>query len=165
MIKHPIANTLSGIPVYVDLIKSAASVSIAQQPHLANLIKEALETEKISGDSVALEHDFGRNIGNSDVVKTTDKDTILYAKRAKQDSFARFVKRRPPAPSSCIAIFLKRDSDGEYELRDAWVGHIAPPFPGTEEETSESKTYWLDHALVLEGQAIQVRTLTKICPY
>jgi hypothetical protein len=165
MIKHPITTTLSGIPVYVDLIKSPASATIAQQPHLVHLIKEMLETVKVSGDTVSIEHDFGRNIGNTDVVSTTEKDTILYAKRTKHEAFARFVRRRTPAPSSFISIVLKRDDDGEYELRDTWVGNLTPPFPGTEEATDESKIYWLEHALILEGQPIQVRTLTKTCPY
>lgn len=165
MIKHPITNTLNGTPVYVDLIKSPASVSIAQQPHLVYLIKEALETTKVKGDTVTIEHDFGRNIGNSDVVKTTEKDTILYAKRIKHDTFSRFVKRRTSAPSPFISIVLKKDSDGEYVLYDTWVGKLAPPFPGAEDATDESKAYWEEHALVLEGQPIQVRTLTKTCPY
>jgi hypothetical protein len=165
MIKHPITTTLSGIPVYVDLITSPASATIAQQPHLVHLIKEMLETKKVSGATVSVEHDFGRNIGNSDVVLTTEKDTILYAKRVKRDTFARFVRRRMPAPSTFVSIVLLKDTDGEYELHDTWIGNLAPPFPGTTEATDESKAYWEDHALVLEGQPIQVRTLTKTCPY
>jgi hypothetical protein len=161
--KHPIANTLSGTPVYVDLINSAASSNIAQQPHLLGLVVELLRSTKITGASPSLEHDFGRNIGNSDIVKTTDKDIIVYAKRLKQDNFTRFVRRRMPTPTSFVSIELKKDSDGEYALTNAWIGRLAPPYP--QDETAKDDSYWSEHATVLEGQPIQLRTITTVSPY
>jgi len=163
--KHPITKTHKGIPIYVDLIKSPASTSISQQPHLVTLVKELLNATNLNKPTVVIEYDFGRNIGNCDVIETTEKDHIVYAKRVKQENFARFVRRRNPAPSTFITAVLKLDSDGEYELHDIWIGRSIPPMPGTELETKESKDYWANHALVFEGQSLQLRSLTTVCPY
>jgi hypothetical protein len=165
MIKHPIADTKDGIAVYVDLIKSPASVNISQQPHIVTLIKELLKSVAVAGGSVTLEVDFGRNIGNTDIVETTEKDHIVYAKRIKHDAFTRFVRRRTPKPTSFVTITLHKDTDGDYELFDAWIGRSVPPMPGGKDEAADSKDFWAHHALIIEGQSIQTRTLTLTCPY
>ena len=164
--KHPIGTTLNGTPVYVDLINSAASANISQQPHLVTLIKELLESTNVSGTAPTVEYNFGRNIGNTVIVQTTEKDTIIYAKRLKQETFTRFVRRRVPAPTTYITISLSKDGDGEYALANAWIGRLIPPFPADQEnEAQQSEAYWAQHALVLEGQPIQLRTVTQVYPY
>jgi hypothetical protein len=166
--KHPVTNTLDGTPVYVDLINSAASANIAQQPHLLGLVIELLRSKKVHGKNLTYEHDFGRNIGNTDIVSTTDRDTIVYAKRLKHETFTRFVRRRLPTPTTYVSVKLQKDSDGEYVLTDAWIGRLTPPYPGPEApEGAEQQidAYWADHAIVLEGQPIQLRTMTAVCPY
>ncbi len=165
MIKHPIATTKNGVAVYVDLIKSPASANISWQPHIATLAKELLQAIDITADRSTIEFNVGRTVGNCSIVETTAKDHILYAKRVNHDTYCRFVRRRAPEQTSYVTLVLKRDSDGEYELYDAWLGHNAPAIPGTEDETKQSKAYWENHALVVEGQPIQNRTLTTVCPY
>ncbi|HSD56195.1 MAG TPA: hypothetical protein VLA92_03515 [Candidatus Saccharimonadales bacterium] len=165
MIKHPLATTLSGMPVYVDLINSPASNTIAQQPHISKLISEVLAAIKPKGKSPVIEFDFGRTIGTCDVVATTDKDIVMYAKPLKQDAFFRFVRRRHPEQTQYLTISLRQDSNNEYELYDVWMGRDLPAAPGSERETAESKPFWNTHAWVLDSHPVQHKTLTTTQPY
>jgi len=163
--KHPVANTSDGAAVYVDLIQSPASISISRDPHIVTLIKELLAIKRIAGRTLTLEVDFGRNVGNTDIVETTEKDRVVYAKRLKQETFTRFVRSRIPLPTSFITIILRKDAAGDYELYDAWLGPNVPSLPGTTTETAESKDFWMNHAFVIEGQSLQTRSLTLTCPF
>ncbi|HSX17652.1 MAG TPA: hypothetical protein VLH86_06155 [Patescibacteria group bacterium] len=163
--KHPITSTRNGIPVYVDLVKSQAGAHIARQPYLLGLVKELLATITATEAEISIEHDMGRAVGYSYVVETTDKDNIVYAQRLHDDAYTRFVKNGTPLSTNYLSIVLRRDADGDYELDDAWVGRLNPPRPGSANETANSKVYWTKHAFVLDGQPIQLRTLTKVCPY
>lgn len=165
MIKHPVAATKDGTQVYVDLIKSPASTTISQQPHVVTLIREVLSTIAPQGKTSTIEFDFGRNIGNCEVVATTEKDHIMFAKPQGRDMFFRFVRRRQPEQTSFVTIVLKLDSDGDYELNDVWMGRDMPALPGSGGETDISKAYWETHAWVIEGFPLQNRTLTLTQPY
>jgi hypothetical protein len=164
--KHPIAHTKNGIPVYVDLIHSQAASHIAQQPRLLELVKEALKKASARGAEVSIEQDMGRAIGYNFVVETTDKDTVVYAQLMRETIYTRFVKNGKPAPTNYLTLVLRyNDDEGGYELHDTWIGHISPPRPGSENETESSKPYWATHAFVLDGQPLQLRTVTRDCPY
>jgi hypothetical protein len=163
--KHPIARTSNGVPVYVDLVRSQAAAHIAHQPHLLELVKELLQRTTVDGSDLRLDEDMGRNIGYSFVVETTEKDTILYAQPIRDDTYARFVKNGIPKTTQHLTVILKKDEDDKYELLDTWIGRLAPPRPGSTDETARSKTYWSNHAYVFDGQPIQLRTVTKVCPY
>jgi hypothetical protein len=114
---------------------------------------------------INIEYDMQRVIGYDFVVDTTDKDTVFYAQLLRDPIYTRFVKNGKPAPAQHLALILRKDEDGEYQLVDTWIGHISPPRPGSSNETPESKPYWERHALVSDNQSIQSRTLTKVCPY
>lgn len=161
---HPISSR-NDVHVYVNLTRSLAAARIAQQPHILTLAKELLDPLTLHGPKMTLEHDFGRIIGNTDVVETTDKDTIVYAKKYRQDTYCRFVRRRQMAPSQFLSMLMERDPQGNYELLDIWVGRQVPPFPGDHNARANSQAYWKDHALVIDGQALQLNTLTKAIPY
>lgn len=163
--KHPIGQTSNGIAVHVDLIRSQAAKHIAQQPHLLNLIAEALEQITLSGTDAKIEHDMGRVIGYNFVVKTTESDGVFYAQLLRDDTYTRFVKNGKPLPTQYLSMVLCRDEDGVYELNDAWIGRMSPPRPGTVDETAESKPYWSAHAIILGNESLQLRTITKVCPY
>jgi len=162
---HFIAATQNGDEIYVNLIHSAAAEHIAQQPHILTLAKELLATHTLTGEQVDIEHDFGRIIGNCEVVETTAKDTIVYAKLLKHANYSRFVRKRLLSPSSYLSMSIYRTPDGAYEITDIWIGRIAPPFPTEEAQTPSSILYWSNHAIVLDGQPLQLRTLTKDVPY
>jgi hypothetical protein len=165
MYKYVITESEAGYDVYVNLITSSAGQYLSRQPYVINLIKEVLATKKLTNPRVAIEHDMGRVIGNTDIVETTEKDTIFYAQPAKKSVFSRYARNRYPAPSRQLTILLQQDEDGNYEVHDTWVGPCSPPFPGDERETAKSKTYWETHALVQDAQAVQSKTITKVCPY
>jgi hypothetical protein len=161
---HPVGSR-NGVQVYVNLTRSPAAIRISQQPHILTLAKELLDSLKLKGPKVVIEHDFGRIIGNTDVVETGVKDTVVYAKKLRQATYCRFVRRRQMAPSQFLSMILVKDDTGNYELRDIWVGRQVPAFPGDEDATPESKLYWENHALVIDGQTLQLSTLTKTAPY
>jgi len=163
--RHPVAHTRNGIPVYVDLIRSKAAAHIARQPRLLGLVKEALNKVTARGERVRIEQDMGRAIGYNFVVKTTEKDTVLYAQCVRDTIYTRFVKNGKPTPTKFLVLILYYDQNGGYELHDTWIGRLSPPRPGSDEETDQSKQYWAEHAYVLDGQSLQINTVTKVCPY
>lgn len=165
MYKHIIAETADSYSVYVDLIDSEAGHYLSRQPYIINLIKEVMVGTKLSGSRVAIERDMGRVIGNTDIIDTTDKDSIFYAQPVKKKVFSRYAKNRYPSPSNCISIILIKDVDGDYEVANTWIGPMSPPFPGDELATAKSASYWSNHALVQDAQMVQSRTITKVCPY
>lgn len=163
--KHPVATSKNGATVYVNLIGSQASESIAQHPYLLGLVKELLQRTRLAGPHLYFDKDMGRPVGSGNVVETSDKDTILYAQAVKGEMYKRFVKNGKPEATQHITVILDRDDDGGYELIDTWVGPMRPPHPGTPHETKAGRVYWSTHAFVLDCEPIKLRTLTKTCPY
>jgi hypothetical protein len=162
--KHPVGKTKNGVPVYVDLIASKAAKHIAEQPYLLQLIKEVLKGVEAHDPDLKLEKDMGRAIGYDFVVNTTPKDIIFYAQLSRDEVYTRFVKNGQPHSTQYLSIELHRH-DNSYELQDAWIGRLSPPRPGSGAETTDSLDYWSVHAVVLDKQSLQLRTLTKVCPY
>lgn len=165
MYKYVILEFGVGRKVYVNLISSSAGHYASRYPQVINLMKEALSSAKLDGPAVTVEKDMGRVIGNTDIVKTTEKDTIYYAQPIKQTVFSRIARNRLPAPSRKLTMHLKLDKAGNYEIADAWIGPSSPPFPGDKHETANSKAYWQTHALVQDAQRVQSQSITKVCPY
>ena len=163
--KHFVAHAKNDTTVYVNLIGSKASKSIAQHPYLLALAKEALQQTKLVGPKPYFDCDMGRAVGSDDVVETSEKDTVLYAQALKGEMYKRFVKNGKPQSTRYVTLVLERDEAGDYELIDTWVGPKRPPHPGTAAETKASRPYWDKHAFVLDREPIKLRTLTKTCPY
>ncbi len=165
MYEYVIVESPGGYKIYVNLIASQAGRYLSRQPYVIGLIKEVLKPMALKNSRVAIERDMGRVIGNTDIIETTEKDTIFYAQAAKQNVFSRYAKNRYPLPSRKLTIILKQDDFGDYEIHDTWIGPNKPPFPGDQNETAKSKTYWETHALVQDAQVVQFKTITKVCPY
>ncbi|MBI3624401.1 hypothetical protein HY218_02090 [Candidatus Saccharibacteria bacterium] len=165
MYRYVIVEMSSGYEIYVDLITSSAGHYLSRQPYVLNLIKEVLAPMHLTKSEVFIERDMGRTIGSTDIVETSEKDTIFYALPYKKSVFSRYAKNRNPVPSQKLSLTLQRDSTGNYELVDTWIGPSSPPFPGDKKATAKSKTYWQSHALVQDAQMVQAKTITKVCPY
>lgn len=165
MYKYVISKSPDGFEIYINLITSSAGHYLSRQPHVINLIKEVLLPMDLSASQIFVERDMGRIIGNTDIVDTTDKDTIFYAQPNKKQIYSRYAKNRYPAPCKMLTIILQKDENGDYEVTDTWIGPHSPPFPGDEHATVKSKPYWENHALVYNTDAIQSKTITKDCPY
>ena len=151
--------------VYINLISSTAGAYLSRRPYVIGLIKELISDNRLQGNRIVIEQDMGRDIGTTDIVATNDKDTIYYAQPLKSDVFSRFAKNRYPQTSSMLTVIVERDSDGNYEVSDAWIGNSHPAFPGDKNETTASRGYWQTHALVQDAQVIQSKSLTKTWPY
>lgn len=165
MIKHPVATANDGSEIFVNLIDSPGSNAISRQPQLVTFVKEVIAITKLKKKDMVLEFDMGRNVGNCDIVKTSDKDFIVYAKPLRQNDFRRFVRRRSPEQTSLVTLILRYRGDEGYEIHDVWFGSNIPAMPGTSEETAESRDFWATHALVLDSFQLQSKTLTTVCPY
>jgi hypothetical protein len=163
--KHPIVVTPKGEQVYVDLVASSAAISISRNPHLLTLVGTVLRQIQPQGDYVRMEQDMGKSVGYAAVVPTAGNDMVFYAKPMYDQLFMRFVKNNQPPQTRYVSIILQRDTQGAYELRDTWIGKQHPPRPGSTNETPASLTYWQGHAYAYNGQVIQPRTVTKVCPY
>jgi hypothetical protein len=163
--RHPVGRTRNDVPVFVDLIRSKAATHISQQPHLLGLVEEVLRSTTVRGPGMNIERNMGRSIGYNFVVETTDNDSVLYAQQLQEDIYTRFVKNGKPLPTQYLTIVLQRADDATYDLVDTWIGRLSPPRPGSADETDDSKTYWKDHAFVLRNEPLQLRTVTKVCPY
>lgn len=165
MYKFMISQSETGYEIYINLISSSAGRYLSRHPHVINLIKELLVPMNLKGDHMIIERDMGRVIGNTDIVETSEKDTIYYAQPNKIKVYSRFAKNRFSQPSNILTVIVEKDADGNYEVIDTWIGPSSPPFPGDDKETENSKLYWHNHALVHDAQAIQSKTITKYCPY
>ncbi|HSX29471.1 MAG TPA: hypothetical protein VLE73_02830 [Candidatus Saccharimonadales bacterium] len=162
--KHHVGQTRNGITVYVDLISSRAAKHIAQQPQLLTLAKEMLGHITAKGAELNIEHDMGRVVGYSFIVATADTDTIFYACLLKDTVYTRFVKNGKPLSTPFVTVTLIQNGD-MYELTDIRIGRITPPRPGSANESTDSREYWQHHAFILDNQTLQLRTVTKTCPY
>jgi hypothetical protein len=165
MYKFAIIQPESGYEVYVNLISSSAGRYLSRHPYVIGLIREALLPMQLGKGRLVIERDMGRNIGTTDIVKTSDNDSIYYAQPIRSEVFSRFAKNRYPQSSQLLTIIIERDIGGDYEIKDTWIGPSTPPFPGNEYETKNSRVYWQSHALVHDAQAIQSKSITKDCPY
>ena len=151
--------------MHVNLISSPAGRYISRQPHILSLIKATILVTTLSENSRCIECDIGHIIGNTNVVMTSDKDSVFYARPVKTAVFSRYVKNRTLSPSSMLTIILKHRPNDTYEITDTWVGPYFPPFPGDDNETPASKSYWETHALIADSQPVQSQSITKQCPY
>lgn len=157
--------TNSKYNIYINLISSSAGIYLSRRPYVIALVRELLSTNELHGERVVIEQDMRRDIGTTDIVSTSDKDTIYYAQPLKSEVFSRFAKNRYPQVSNMLTVIVERDTDGNYEVTNVWIGSSHPAFPGDQFATADSKEYWKTHALVQDAQVIQSRSLTKMCPY
>lgn len=163
--KHLIGQSRNGMQIHVQLIGSPAGENVARHPQLLSLAKELFAQITLHGAEINMEYDMDRPIGYTFTVETTDRDTVFYGRLLKDDVYTRFVKNGKPLPTRYLTVTLSKKSTTDYELSDIWIGRLMPPRPGSENETADSKSYWSNHALVLDNQRLQLQTVTKICPY
>lgn len=162
---HPIGATKNGVEVFVDLVNSQAASAIARQPQLLNLAKEVLAQQRLTAPEVTAEYNIGRPIGYDFVVETPDDKNVFYAHIMRDTIVTRFIKGVKPDATNHITVMLRRTPQGAYELHTVRMGRMAPPRPGSPDESDKSRDFWLTHAVIQEGQMLQPKTVTKECPY
>ncbi len=121
---------------------------------------------------LAEEVEFGRPIGETVCVATSDADEIVYAQRAGRRGLTRFVKNRKPAPTAHVTVVLKQDDRemGNYVLITAFLGRKAEPEPWDQnirmrEEYARAVEFWSSRALVWGSEPIIPGTETTIRPW
>lgn len=139
--------SFNDLEIVYDPRKSHTATHFNDTPELKSSAIEVISSLTLTDETVFIEKDLGRIIGTTDFVETTDKDKIIYAKRANRDNYTRFTSSQTPQECSSLVVYLKRLNAETYELSSAWIGHSGPSFPGDENETPESKPYWNSHAL------------------
>ncbi len=163
---HPITTLPDGTEVWVNLVNSEASYSIARQPQLLGLTKEALKDRVLTGAEVRLEHNMGRVVGYDYAIATAEDDNIFYAKILHEHIYTRFVKNAKPPQTKYLALVLRRSADGSaYLLYSVRIGRLVPPRPGALNENRESEPYWANHAFMHTNEVLQPRTISKERPY
>jgi hypothetical protein len=156
----------NNIEVIFDPVNSHIATHFADTPLLKAAVIEALKNTDVDGDDMFFEYNFGRVIGTTDLVETTDTDEVVFAIRTNRDVYTRFTTSQQPQDCPTVTIALKKhDDDGCYVLWSAWIGYIGPAFPGDANETPDSKLYWSCHALVWGRQDVQPGTETTVCPW
>ena len=160
----------------LGVLRSGEVVYDRPRSHLhgevASLLPEALaEIDSLGRKFFIHEYDFGRIVGESVCVPTTDADNIVWAKRPNRFGHSRFVKNRLPEPCSVVTVILKRDDrEDYYVLITAFVGYRAEPEPWdrnlrTEADQRRAREFWSSHALVWGCEPVIPGTETTRCPW
>ncbi len=94
-----LGRSADGKLVTLDYANTNVEYHIIETPDLLSLVQEVLPT-LILGDQaqIVVERDLGRVVGTTNLVETTDKDEIVYAKRVGRSKYSRFVKNRREIP-------------------------------------------------------------------
>ena len=120
----------------------------------APYIKEALQRvhseSRKKFDAVV---DYGKPIGISSLVMTTDNDNIVFAQRVNRKGLSRLVKNRKGKPTTTLLIGLKKaeDEPDAYLVATSFIGLPSKNEPldtKTEEEQKESCAFWNKHAII-----------------
>jgi len=128
-------------------------------------VTEVIQKISVSESIERHEIDIGEKIGYCDLVTTTDKDEIVYAKRPLRNTYSRFVKNRTAEPTSWLTIDLRKQTNGDYVLYTAFFGRLVPSFPGGNFLPKQSKEFWNNHALVWGSQDIVLGSEMTNCPW
>ena len=159
-----IAKSKNGIDVYFNTESSHVLTHFQASGSLKPKVSEIISNLKISSNNIYESFNINEDIGFSELIPTTEKDEIIYAKRLHRETYTRFAKNRQPIPTSLITLWICKEND-IYELKSAWFGPITPPIPGDPWENEQSLPFWLSHALVWGIQEIDRSTITKECPW
>jgi hypothetical protein len=165
LLKHNIGVSKNQRRVYGYLTQDPVAVVIGRNPHLLSLIKETISTLDLVSPTELIKRNMGRPIGYTEVVATKSDDIVFFAQQTKDGSYVRYVKNRKVESTSMLSLELTQDNDGNYELHAVILGKQPLPFPesGTS-GTATHRTYWENHAIVYNGQAIRGNTILKDWP-
>lgn len=117
----------------------------------AHLIEAALSRSSLRSDdpTQVLTVDFGKGIGHSKCVPTTDEDEIYFVRRGRRFGESRMVRNRSPEPTSLLTIVVNRVLG---LVVTAYYGAAAPREPWDRSlplaEKESAIQFWSTHALI-----------------
>jgi len=154
-----LGTSADGASVFLNQSNTNVTYHLLETPDLIDLVREVLSTiQLLDKDQVVAERDLGRIVGTTNLVETTEKDEIVYAKRIGRDSYSRFVKNRQPTPCSSIVVVFRKGESGYYlwtamcaklQPKDAWI-----------EDSYFSQT----HAMAYDEGLVQLDTVVRSRP-
>ena len=148
-----------GQPVLLDRASTNVEYHLLETPNLLELVREVVPTIKLTGSSeIVVERDFGRFVGTTNLVETTESDTIVYAKRIGRNTYSRFALNKQPLPCSSIVVVVRKTELG-YCLWTAMCARLLP-----EEAWVEGSQFNQTHAMAYDEDLIQLNTLTRSKP-
>lgn len=148
-----------GEPVFLDLKNTNINYHLLETPNLIDLVVETLPTISVIGEQqVVVERDLGRIVGTTNLVETTDRDDIIYAKRIGRESYSRFAKNRDLTPCRSIVVVLRKGDSGYY----LWTAMCAKLLP--KDAWIEGSFFNMTHAMAFDENLVQLDTVTKSRP-
>lgn len=96
---------------------------------------------------------FGRMIGHTICVETSENDEIVFATRVGRSTKTRFVVGRSPEPCSEVTLIIAKTAHG-YRLITGYIGlpaerEVDDPSISSSEELMRCIKFWSTHALCL----------------
>jgi len=90
-------------------------------PYIREALQKVNSESREKFDAVV---DFGKVIGFSNLVVTTEKDKIVYAQRVNRNGLSRLVKNRKGKPTTTLLIGLKKaeDEPNTYLVATSFIG-------------------------------------------
>jgi hypothetical protein len=153
-----IGNLASGEKV---IIRNTSHVH--DNPELEKYLINALSKIKSNNQNVIEgEVDFGKTIGVTRCIATSENDEIVFAMRPKRKGYTRFVKGRVPEPTSKLTVILTKDRQtNDYLVLTTYIGAKAEPEPWDFRATDKALEFWKSHALVYGTEPVLEGTETS----
>lgn len=148
-----------GESVFLDSMNTHIDYHLLETPNLIDLVVEVLPSISVMNKrQVVVERDLGRIVGTTNLVETTSKDDIIYAKRIGRESYSRFARNRDPIQCRSIVVVLRKGDSGYY----LWTAMCAKLLP--KDAWIEGYLFNRTHAMAFNENLVQLDTVTKSRP-
>ena len=149
-----LGNLQDGTPVFSKL----GSDHLVNHQDVIPFLETAFEQtnpNEFNGPNLAKQIEFGRLLGVSTCVETSDEDEVLYArKKGRKFGCSRFVKNREGIPCESVVLILFRNPQGLTAFMTAYIGTLSPADPCTKSAWGQEEkciAFWKSHALIWDG--------------
>ena len=154
-----LGHSANDLPVLLDYANTNVEYHLLETPDLLDLVREALPAIVLTDEAQqVIEKDMGRVIGTTNLVETTDRDEIVYAKRLGRDMYSRFAKDRQPEPCHSIVIVIRKQQ-GYCYLWTAMCGKRLP-----DDAYQPDSVFSATHAIAYDETLMQTDTITTEKP-
>ncbi len=161
------------------VIRPGSHLLVHKEDGILDLLEDALgQIQASDANSTGLiekEIVFGRIIGTTCCVETTEKDEIVYAQRWNGDESApryhsglsRFVKNREMEKCESLVLVLKAENSEKtsFFVVTGFVGKKTPREPWDKHCVGGESEFWSGHALVWGSFLVVSGSETNVCPW
>ena len=147
--KKIMATSQNGYEVYVVVDNAHMMAHDVEEDHLAEAIKQVTVKPPFGFYTV----DFGKVVGKTACVKTTEQDDIRMECRPGRELPSRVVYNREAEDTSLLTVGICTDDDGLETVFTSFYGELAPKELNdprlNDEERPEAEAFWATHALIV----------------